>query len=113
MVTLACMTLGSEVRRRRLALGLTLDDLSERAGLSPHYLSTLERDRRDPHVSTLLAVAKALRVKPADLLGDADAERPTAGALYERAPAEAQEAMATLLRLIVASRGKPKKKRAR
>ena len=113
MVTLACMTLGSEVRRRRLALGLTLDDLSERSGLSPHYLSTLENDRRDPHVSTLLAVAKALRVDPAELLGDVRTEKPTVGALYERAPVEAQEAVTTLLRLVVTPRSKAKKKRAR
>jgi transcriptional regulator with XRE-family HTH domain len=68
------MSLGSEIRRRRLALGLTLDDLSERSGLSPHYLSTLENDRRDPHVSTLYAVAKGLRVAPAELLGPQPAD---------------------------------------
>lgn len=113
MVTLACMSLGSEVRRRRLALGLTLDDLSERARLSPHYLSTLENDRRDPHVSTLLAVAKALRVDPAELLGVARVDEPAVGALYELAPAEAKEAMKTLLRLIVKPRSKAKKKRGR
>jgi transcriptional regulator with XRE-family HTH domain len=106
VVTLACMTLGSEVRRRRLALGLTLDDLSERSGLSPHYLSTLENDRRDPHLSTLLAVAKALRVPASELLASAQPTeaKPEAGALYERAPSEARQAIATLLRLIVAPR---------
>jgi transcriptional regulator with XRE-family HTH domain len=103
------MSLGSEVRRRRLALGLTLDELSERSGLSPHYLSTLENNQRDPHVSTLLAVAKALRTEPAELLGEAaDAGAlPSLGALYERAPAEAREALRTLLQLIVT----PKRRR--
>jgi transcriptional regulator with XRE-family HTH domain len=98
------MSLGSEIRRRRLALGLTLDDLSERSGLSPHYLSTLENDRRDPHLSTLIAVAKGLRVAPAELLDrppSTDA-RPSIGALYERAPSEARVAVMTLLRLVVA-----------
>jgi transcriptional regulator with XRE-family HTH domain len=113
MVTLACMTLGSEVRRRRLALGLTLEDLSERSGLSPHYLSTLETGRRDPHVSTLLAVAKALRVEPAELLGNIRVDAPAIGALFERAPAEAQEAVTTLLRLVVTRRNTAKKKRGR
>jgi transcriptional regulator with XRE-family HTH domain len=106
------MSLGAEIRRRRLALGLTLDDLSERSGLSPHYLSTLENDRRDPHVSTLYAVAKGLRVAPAELLGvthSADA-RPTIGALYERAPAEARAAVTTLLRLVVAPPRRPPKR---
>lgn len=104
-VTLACMSLGSEVRRRRKALGLTLDDLSERSGLSPHYLSTLENDRRDPHVSTLLAVAKALRVGAGDLLepGQKVDLRSDVAALYERVPADGREAIASILRLIVAS----------
>jgi transcriptional regulator with XRE-family HTH domain len=107
-VTLAGMSLGSEIRRRRLALGLTLDDLSERSGLSPHYLSTLENDRRDPHVSTLYAVAKGLRVAPAELLGPQPADaRPTVGALYELAPAEARAAVTTLLRLVVAPSRRP------
>ncbi|MGH7297281.1 MAG: helix-turn-helix domain-containing protein [Polyangiaceae bacterium] len=106
------MSLGSEIRRRRLALGLTLDDLSERSGLSPHYLSTLENDRRDPHLSTLLAVAKGLRVAPAELLGGTQATdtRPTIGALYERAPAEARTAVTTLLRLVVAPSRRPAKR---
>jgi transcriptional regulator with XRE-family HTH domain len=106
------MSLGSEIRRRRLALGLTLDDLSERSGLSPHYLSTLENDRRDPHVSTLVAVAKGLRVAAAELLAavqPAEA-RPTIGALYERAPPEARAAVTTLLRLVVAPSRRPVKR---
>jgi transcriptional regulator with XRE-family HTH domain len=87
-----------------LALGLTLNDLSERSGLSPHYLSTLENDRRDPRVSTLLSVAKALRVAPAELLGTVHAgnDAPALGALFERAPSEVREAIAVLLQLIVA-----------
>lgn len=106
------MSLGSDIRRRRLALGLTLDELSERSGLSPHYLSTLENDRRDPHLSTLFAVAKGLRVAPAKLLGDSDGTdaHPSLGAIYERAPAEARAAVATLLRLIVAPARRPVKR---
>jgi transcriptional regulator with XRE-family HTH domain len=102
------MTLGSEVRRCRLALGLTLDELSERSGLSPHYLSTLENGHRDPRVSTLLAVAKALRVNPSDLLGNRLTVEGQPGliAIYERAPPEAREAIATLLRLLVAPRSR-------
>jgi transcriptional regulator with XRE-family HTH domain len=107
------MPLGSEIRRRRLALGLTLDDLSERSGLSPHYLSTLENNRRDPHLSTLVAVAKALRIPPSELLGGLHAEdgHPPVNALYERAPSEAQEAVTTLLRLVVGSRRRTSAKR--
>jgi XRE family transcriptional regulator, fatty acid utilization regulator len=107
------MSLGAEVRRRRLALGLTLDDLAERSGLSPHYLSTLENDRRDPRVSTLVAIAKALRLEPAELLGKGHVEEPAAGALFDGAPPAAKEAVTTLVRLIVAGRSTAKKKRRR
>jgi transcriptional regulator with XRE-family HTH domain len=109
------MSLGDEIRTRREALGLTLDGLAQRSGLSPHYLSTLENNKRDPHVSTLLAVAKALRVAPGELLGTSQSGAelsPTLGALYERAPVEAQEAVTTLLRLAVGLRRRaPNKKR--
>lgn len=106
------MNLGVEVRRRRKALGLTLDDLSERSGLSPHYLSTLENGHRDPHLSTIVAVAKALRVAPAELLaGIASAEaEPRMSALFERAPAEAREAILTILRIVAAAT--PRRRRA-
>ena len=109
------MTLGSEIRRRRLALGLTLDDLSERSGMSPHYLSTLENDRRDPHLSTLVAVAKGLRITAADLLASMQtaAAKPDPGALYENAPPEARQAITTLLRLIVAPRRRARATAAR
>ena len=54
-------------------------------------------------VSALRAVAKGLRVAPAELLGSAQSADagPTIGALYERAPAEARAAVTTLLRLVV------------
>lgn len=110
------MNLGAEVRRRRKALGLTLDDLAERSGLSPHYLSTLENGHRDPHLSTIMAVAKALRVPPAELFAGVDSSEPAGvGPLFERAPAEAQAAISTLLRLIASPvrkrRGPRRKKR--
>lgn len=111
-VASAPMTLGSEVRRRRLALGLTQEALAERSGLSPHHLSTLENDHRDPRVSTLIAVANALRVCPGSLLDGSrtGAREPTFAALFESAPPEAQKAIVALLTLAVSSRRQRKKK---
>jgi transcriptional regulator with XRE-family HTH domain len=59
------MDFGKEVRRRREALGLTLEELAERAGLTPNYVGTVETGKRDPSLSTVLALAKGLRVPPA------------------------------------------------
>lgn len=66
------MRLGREIRRRRQALGLTLEGLAHTSGLSAHYLSDLENDRRDPSLSTLRAVAKALGAETGELLGTKD-----------------------------------------
>jgi transcriptional regulator with XRE-family HTH domain len=108
------MKIGVEVRRRRQALGLTLDDLAERSGLSPHYLSTLEDGHRDPRLSTIQAVAKALRVPAAELVGEGAGapDLPGIGPLFERVPVEAREAILTLLRLLVTAPDRPHKARA-
>jgi len=48
--------------------GLTQEALAERAGLSRGYLARLETGRHEPTLTTLGKLAKALRVKVADLL---------------------------------------------
>src|ERR1051325_9327409 len=58
-----------EVRRRREALGLTQDELAERSGLTPNYIGTIENGKRDPSLSTMMAIAKGLNVKLGELLG--------------------------------------------
>lgn len=52
-----------------LALGMTLEELPGRAKLTPSYVGSVEADRRDPSLSTVLALAAGLRLSPADLLG--------------------------------------------
>lgn len=64
------MLVGSEIRRRRNGLKWSLETLSQQSGLSTNYLSQLENDRRDPSLSTLLAVAGALGVEVVALLGE-------------------------------------------
>jgi transcriptional regulator with XRE-family HTH domain len=95
------MSLGDEVRKQRHAQKLTLENLSERSGLTPHYLSTLETGKRDPSVSTLLKLAKALGVPPGDLLEAPRAVSShalTVGRLFDAAPAEVQQGVFMILR---------------
>lgn len=69
------MSFGKEVRRRRKAGGLTLEQLAEKSGLSPNYLATLETNpQRDPSLSTVMKVAKGFGVHPAVLLGGSAAD---------------------------------------
>ena len=55
------------LRRHRLALGLTQEELAERAGLSPNAVSDLERSRRRaPYHATMDALVSALGLTPED-----------------------------------------------
>lgn len=65
---------GENVRRLRLARGLTQEQLAESCGYSQQYISGLEQGRRNPTVVTLFELGQALGVEPADLV-----RRPPAG----------------------------------
>jgi transcriptional regulator with XRE-family HTH domain len=52
--------LGALLRAQRLALGLSLRDLSARTRVSNAYLSELERGLHEPSLSVLRAIAAAL-----------------------------------------------------
>lgn len=90
------------VRARRRAVGLTLAELSERAGLSANYLQTIEAGTRDVSLSSLEAIASALGVTPGELLGDVQRLTPDAlqaGRLIDTLEPEAREVALRLLRL--------------
>jgi transcriptional regulator with XRE-family HTH domain len=65
------VNVGDRIRRFRQERGLNLSRLAEQAGISKGYLWTLENDpaARRPSAETLYAVAKALGVTMADLMG--------------------------------------------
>lgn len=60
-----------DLRRRR---GDRLADTAERAGMSPQYLSELERGRKDPSSEMLAAVAGALGVPVREVVRRAHAD---------------------------------------
>ncbi len=59
---------GQAIRTLRQQLAMTLDELSERAGLSPSFMSLVERGRSSLALTSLFAVARALGVDVAELL---------------------------------------------
>src|ERR1700732_1327333 len=64
-------SLGERVRRRRKQLGLTAKELAQTSGVSPSYISHLERGRQDrPSLEVLGAIAVALGVSTSELLGE-------------------------------------------
>ena len=61
---------GRRVRSAREELGLTQDQLAERAGLHVSYVGQIERGLREPSLKSLEAVATALSLQLADLLAE-------------------------------------------
>ena len=60
--------LGMQIATMRNARELTQEALARKAGISLGYLARLETGRQDPSLATLRKLAKALKVKLADLL---------------------------------------------
>jgi len=59
---------GLNLKRYRLAAGLSQEELAARSGLDRTYISGLERFRRNPTVIVLHELASVLSVDPRDLL---------------------------------------------
>jgi transcriptional regulator with XRE-family HTH domain len=60
--------LGTNLRDARKRLGLTQEEVGERSGVHPTEVSRIEAGKRDPRISTLLRLARALEVRPGELL---------------------------------------------
>jgi transcriptional regulator with XRE-family HTH domain len=61
-------TLGKHVRKLRLKQGLSQEKLAELADLHRNYVGGVERGERNIAILNIVALARALRVKPAKLL---------------------------------------------
>jgi len=59
--------LGGRLRALRAERGETLAETAERAGISPQYLSEVERGRKEPSSEMIAALAGALDTTLADL----------------------------------------------
>lgn len=60
--------LGKQVRKLRDQAGLTQEMLAHKTGLHRAYVSTLELGYRNATTVVLVKLAKALKVKPSELL---------------------------------------------
>jgi transcriptional regulator with XRE-family HTH domain len=82
--------LGRSLRATREERGGRLVDVAERAGISPQYLSEIERGRKEPSSEMIAAVTGALGIDLADLLTDIAGDvrrRHTTGLTAVRRPA--------------------------
>lgn len=87
------LALGRRIRHLRKAQAMTLDDVSALVDTAPSQLSLIENGKREPKLSLLKALAKALGVGVDDLLGseppsrraalEIELERAQRGPLYQ------------------------------
>ena len=62
---------GENIKYYRTRLGMTQEELAERAGINRSYLAGLERGRRNTTLKTVEALAKALGVSTSELVSSA------------------------------------------
>jgi transcriptional regulator with XRE-family HTH domain len=60
--------LGINLREARERLGLTQEQVAQRSGAHATEVSRIEAGKRDPQVSTVRRLAKALEMTPGQLL---------------------------------------------
>lgn len=58
----------AKVRRRRNALGITQEELAEKADFHVNYIGGIERATRNPSLTSIVTLAKALDIAPKDLM---------------------------------------------
>ena len=66
----AAQRLGKQLQRLRTRRGLTQEQLAVNVGLSRTFVTRLELGQYDPTLSTLVRLAKTLRVSVTELLGE-------------------------------------------
>ena len=64
--------LGEEVRACRTALGLSQENLADAADLHRNFIGLIERGQRNVTLLTLAAIAAALQISVAELVGRAE-----------------------------------------
>lgn len=66
---------GSRVRAERERLGVSQEELADRAGVHRTYLGSVERGERNVGLLNVLRIARALGVAPSLLFKDLDRSR--------------------------------------
>lgn len=62
--------IGMLIRQKRIAKGLTIDELAEKSEITPGFMSGIERGNNMPSLANLIRIANALAVGVDSLLGD-------------------------------------------
>ena len=64
------MEIGSKIKRLRVRLGLTQEELAARTELTKGFISQLERDITSPSIATLMDILEALGTNVSEFFSD-------------------------------------------
>lgn len=83
------MTLGNQLREARLAARMTISEVAERTGLSPGYISQVERDLANPSIGAVNRIAAAVGMRMSSFFSNGfEPEHSLARLGSERMPTE-------------------------
>ena len=94
--------LGREVRRARAKRGMTRRQLAQASHTSERYLAQIESGTGNPSVTVLRAIAQALDISAANLLGEPAAHSGARAALLDLVARLPEQSLAELTQLIEA-----------
>ena len=75
--------LGDVLRTHRKSAGMTQEQLAHEAGVHRTYVSLLERNEKSPTLKVLMRLARALNVRPSQLLAKVEEAMNPAEAWWE------------------------------
>lgn len=61
------VSFAKRVRQRRYELGLTQEELAEKGDFHVNYIGGIERAIRNPSLTSIISLAKALKIDPREL----------------------------------------------
>lgn len=67
--------IGIRIKKKREELGLQLNDLAKRVGISPSGLSQIEKMKASPSLSTIKAIADSMQTTVGELIGENEGAR--------------------------------------
>lgn len=72
MAETALLALGQAIREVRTERGISQEGLADQAGMHRTYVGGIERGERNPSYRNIVKLARALEVRPSELLARAE-----------------------------------------
>lgn len=69
---------GAALRRVRLAAGMSQEQLGLESGVQRNFISLIETGQNQPTISTITKLARALGMRPSELVAQAEQPGPSA-----------------------------------